>query len=210
MLCLCMVPTLAAEAPATGCTWELRTHLNFENADIGQAPADLFILDGDFMVTKIEENRVLALAGEPLGEFGVLFGRRKSSEVRLRARIRSRSLSRQLPSFGIGLNGRSGFRLTVAAGAHVVRLHTGNEILASTRYHWQSERWTWLELSVEQISATSWHVCAKVWEHGVTEPVDSILAWTTTRQPSTGRPSMWGIPYAGQPIFFDDLSVFTK
>jgi hypothetical protein len=59
-------------------------------------------------------NRALELPGNPLEDFGALFGPVESDSVAVRARIHSERSKRLVPRFGVGLNGVAGYRLLVA------------------------------------------------------------------------------------------------
>ena len=53
----------------------------------------------------------------------------------------------------------------------------------------------------------AWVVRGKVWTDGSAEPKDWIISFDEKTEPTPGRASVWGNPYSGQPIRFDDLTL---
>ena len=52
-----------------------------------------------------------------------------------------------------------------------------------------------------------WQVEGKVWAEGTPEPAAWQINFTETTAPTPGRPSIWGLPFSGTAIQFDDLAV---
>ena len=50
-------------------------------------------------------------------------------------------------------------------------------------------------------------VQGKVWTDGAKEPGEWMIALDADAAPPAGQASVWGQPYAGTPIGFDDLAV---
>ena len=46
-----------------------------------------------------------------------------------------------------------------------------------------------------------------VWQEGENEPNEPVIGHTLKEAPSAGRAAVFGLPYAGTPIRFDDLKV---
>ena len=73
-------------------------------------------------------------------------------------------------------------------------------------FDWQSDKWTLFRLQVRKVKDGEWKVEGKAWTQGGSEP-----AWQITvdekEAPLAGRAGLWGSPYAGTPIRFDDLVV---
>ena len=170
----------------------------------------MFVLGGDFKIAESEYGPVLVLPGEPLGDFGVLFGPRHQDSVAVRARILSNSMGRRMPAFSIGLNGRSGYRIRVSASAKAVELLKGNEVYATAPFKWSPESWTWLHLQVVKASKKRWIITGKVWLDGSSEPPDWIVQMEDLIGPQKGRASIWGMPFSGKDILFDDVSIYLK
>jgi hypothetical protein len=153
----------------------------------------------------MDGNRVLELPGEPLSLFGLLFGPSERDDIAVRARINGTRRGRQYPSFGLGLGGAGGYHLFVAAGKDAIELHKEEEVVASTEYRWTPGVWTELLLRVGKTGQTQWRVEGKVWPQTLPEPAGWTISLSTADEPPTGRASLWGSPYAGTPIQFDNL-----
>lgn len=122
--------------------------MNFEQAKTGAVPEDFLILDGGFEVKQEEGNKFLELPGAPLDSFGALFGPSEKSDVAVSARIRSTNKGRRYPTFGVGLNGQSGYKLQVSPGKKALEIYKGDTVAASVPYDWKSGEWTMLRLQV--------------------------------------------------------------
>ncbi len=151
----------------------------------GSVPDEFLVLNGDFRVQAIEGNKCLVLPGTPLETFGLLFGPAAVEGLDVSARIQSESKGRLRPTFGIGLNGVGGFRLVVTPSKRVAELYRG----------------------AEDSGDRTWRVDSKVWQDGSDEPDDWAMSHETTTEPIPGRPSLWGSPFSGKPIRYDDLEV---
>ena len=178
---------------------------NFEQAAVDQVPDGFLVLDGGFVVREEGGNKFLELPGAPLDTFGVLFGPSEGINVAVSARIYSTGRGRRLPAFAIGLNGAGGFRLQVSAAKKVLELYRGEDVVGSAPYEWQSGSWTMLKLQLRESKAGEWKIEGKAWMQGATEPKDWSITHDDKNKPNTGRPSVWGNPFAGTPIRFDDL-----
>ena len=180
--------------------------MNFEQAEVGKVPECFLVLDGAFEVKQEEGNKFLELPGAPLDSFGVLFGPAEKSGVSVTARIRSTSHGRRYPAFGVGLNGQSGYRLQVSPGKKALEIYKGDLVVASTPYDWKSGEWTMFQFQIMK-AGDVWKLAGKVWLQGATEPSQALVSYDETEEPSAGRASIWGNPFATTPIQFDDLAV---
>jgi hypothetical protein len=178
---------------------------NFENAALDQAPADFLVLDGGFAVKQTDGNKYLELPGAPLDNFGLLFGPTTNAGVCVSARIEGTAKGRRFPSFGVGLNGPSGYKLKLAPGKNALELYKGDDLLASAPYSWKSGVWTVLRLRVRAAGAGIWKVEGKAWPQPAPEPQAWAISADEKTEPHAGRAALWGSPYSGTPICFDDL-----
>jgi hypothetical protein len=179
---------------------------NFESAEVAKVPADFLVLDGDFTVKEEGQNKVFELPGAPLDTFGALFGPTEKDGVMVSARVYAKSKGRRFPIFGVGLNGASGYKLQVSPAKKAIELYHGDAIRATFPYHWQSDQWTVLRLQVRKVNEGEWKVEGKAWPQNGNEP-DWLLVAEEKETPPTGRAAIWGSPYAGTPIQYDDLVV---
>lgn len=179
---------------------------NFEKAEVGSAPAEFLILDGEFIVKEEGGNKFLELPGAPLDTFGVLFGPTVRTNVSVSARINGTNKGRRYPTFGIGLDGQGGYKLQISPGKKALEIYKGDAMVASVPYEWKSGQWTTLQLQVLK-AADGWQVTGKAWSQGEPEPQKHLISFDETKEPPTGRATLWGSPYATTPIQFDDLVV---
>lgn len=180
---------------------------DFEKEDVGEEPLDFLILDGAFTVKQEEGNRVLELPGAPLESYGLLFGPTELAGVEVRARIFSSRKRRLFPSFGVGLNGVSGYRLLCSPNRAEIELKKGDEVKAAIPLNWKTDTWTQFRLQVVKVKDGEWKVRGKLWEQGTNEPEKWQVEFDETEEPLNGKAAIWGTPYSGMAIKYDDLKV---
>ena len=181
--------------------------IDFESATADSIPEELMVLAGEFSVKDIAGNKLLELPGNPLEDFGALFGPAESDGIAVRARIYSESSKRLTPRFGIGLSGVSGYRLLVAPGQNQLQLLEDQQAVVSLPFEWKSGTWTSLHLQIRTASDGKWIIEGRAWPDGTPEPKDWSISFEVSEAPPAGKASIWGAPYSGKPILFDDLSV---
>lgn len=180
---------------------------DFESVKVGGIPDEFLVLEGDFSVKSDGTNKFLELPGAPLESFGVIFGPTEKDGFSVSARIYGTAKGRRMPTFAIGLNGVAGYRLRVSAAKRVIELYKRDDVVISVPYQWESGKWLWLRLEIRKGNTEEWRVSGKVWIDGTTEPLEPAFSWKETEEPYAGRASVWGSPYSGMPIRFDDFSV---
>jgi hypothetical protein len=182
---------------------------DFEKADLDSTPADFLVLDGEFAVKHSDGNKYLELPGSPLDTFGVLFGSSTNAGICVSARIYGTSKGRRSPSFGVGLNGAAGYKLKVSPGKNSVEIYKDDVSVASVPFNWKSGSWTMFRLRVRQMG-DAWKVEGKAWAQTDPEPKEWMVSLDEKKLPHDGRPSIWGSPYSGTPLRFDDLKVTSE
>ena len=188
--------TGSAQTPANKVLFET----DFESAKADSVPEELMVLAGQFSVRDVGGNRVLELPGNPLEDFGALFGPAESDGIAVRARIRSESTKRLAPRFGVGLCGVAGYRLLVAPGQNGLQLLKDQQVLASAPFDWKSGSWISLRLQVRKISEGKWIVEGRAWADGNPEPRDWLISFEVSEAPPAGKASIWGAPYSGKSV----------
>jgi hypothetical protein len=178
---------------------------DFSSASPGKPGDELFILDGEFVITETPEGRLLELPGTPLKEFGALFGPNLSTNVAAQARFRGASDGRRHPAFSIGIGGVSGYRLKAVPAKKRIELTLRGEVIGSAPFVFTSNEWTWLKLQC-RASGRNWLIEGRAWT-GPTELESWTITHATPEAPPGGRASIWGQPFAAQAIQFDDLRV---
>jgi hypothetical protein len=180
---------------------------DFTAAAPGSQPEDLLILDGQFAVKEDGGNKFLELPGAPLESYGFLFGPSNQSGVEVSARIFSSRQGRKFPTFAVGLNGASGYRLQVSPAKKALELLKGDTSVASVPFDWKSGEWTEMRLRIAKGAAGGFRVVGRAWAAGAAEPAQPLLTFDETTLQPAGKSGAWGMPFAGTPIRFDDLRV---
>lgn len=179
----------------------------FDQAATGAVPEEFLVIDGGFAVREESGNKFLELPGAPLETFGVLFGPTEQDGIAVSARIFATAKGRRFPAFSVGLGGQGGYRLHVAPAKKRIELSRGDTDKASVPFDWESGQWLQLKLQLRKTGPSEWKVEGKVWPAGKPEPGEWTVSATDTEEPLSGRPSIWGLPFSGTPIRFDDLVV---
>ena len=179
----------------------------FDKAEVENVPEEMMVLDGGFAVKEEAANKFLELPGAPLETFGVLFGPTEASGLAVTARVQSTGKGRRFPTFAVGLNGVGGFKLQLSPAKKLVELVKGEEVVASAPFMWESGSWTLLRLQCRKVKDGEFKLEGKAWKQGDAEPKEWQISRAETTESPAGRSSVWGMPFAGTPIRYDDLIV---
>ena len=180
---------------------------NLEKTPAGPLPEEFLVLEGGFEVKEADGNKFIELPGAPLDTFGLLFGPTEKENVEVSARILGTSKGRRFPTFAIGAGGQGGCRLQLAPAKKAIEISRGELLKATVPFDWQTGKWTFLKLQVRKIKDGSWKAEGKAWTEGGKEPENWLITFEDSQQAPSGRSSVWGSPFAGTPIRFDDLRV---
>lgn len=186
---------------------------NFLKAETGKVPADFMVLAGNFVVKEEPDgNKMLELPGEPLEHFGLLFGPGEHDQVRVSADIWGDVTGRRFPEFGVGAGDLGGYKLWLVPGQKLLELRKGEDVVATVPYpSWKPQTWTFMRLTVRRAGGGATggtRVEGYVAQDGATpEAAATEIAFDDTEAPPTGRASVWGTPFSGRPIRFDNLTV---
>ena len=198
--------TLGLSALTTHATEPLY-QTNFEKTELGEVPDDFLVLDGAFEVKEQGGNKFLELPGAPLDAFGFMFGPSARHGNEIIARMFGTKKGRRYPVFGVALNGVNGYRLQVAPAKRAIELLKGSTVVAKVPFRWAGGEWLRLALRVQQTSDVEWTISGKVWVDGKAVPANPTITHKETKEPRNGKPSIWGSPYSGTPIRYDDIVV---
>lgn len=180
---------------------------DFQKADLDKVPDEFLVLDGSFAVKQEGDNKFLELPGAPLDTFGVLFGPTEKDGLAVSARILGTGKGRRFPAFAVSLNGVGGYRLQVSAAKKQLELFKGDAVRATVPFDWTSGKWSNLKLQVRKVKDGAWKVEGKVWPEGDPEPAAWTVSFDEAEEPTAGRAAVWGNPFSGTAIRFDDLKV---
>jgi hypothetical protein len=99
----------------------------------------------------------------------------------------------------------SGVVLRLSANKQALELVRDDAVLTAMPATWTSGAWTWLAIR-QRRAGPAWIIEGKCWMDGAAEPAAWAISHSLDQALPSGRPSAWGIPYGGQPLWFDDLS----
>lgn len=179
---------------------------DFEKAELDKVPDEMIVLDGAFAVHSDGKNKYLELPGAPLEAFGVLYGPPQVDNVGASARFFGTGKGRRYPAFALGVSGAGGYKLQVSPAKRSLEIFKGDTSLAATNFQWKSATWTKLKIELRK-EGEKYVVRGKAWPEGEQEPKDWLVTFSETQKPPGGPTSIWGNPFSGQPIRFDDLIV---
>jgi hypothetical protein len=179
---------------------------DFEAAEVDKTPKDMLVIGGAFEVKQDKDGKYLELPGEPLDTFGLLFGPSEPADVSASARFFGTKKGRKYPTFGVSLNGVGGYRLQVSPAKQALELIKGDESKLTVPYTWTSDAWTSVRIQVRK-TGSSWIIEGKAWPAGAPEPEKWMITTEEKESLPPGRAGIWGSPYSGFPIRFDDLLV---
>jgi len=190
--------------------WKEVFHENFSNTPLGAEPDSLFILDGAYTVQASgSSERVLSLPGTPTGDYGVLFGPKiKDKAVELRFSFYASPRGRRMPSIAASVGGVRGLRLRLNPAARTLTFTLDEIVLKQTTLDWKGEQWWTVRLRV--VPSTGTHVMCKLWPSLEAETVDWLVDETFEVEHKSGKCALWGFPYAGTEILFDEIIVLSK
>jgi len=182
---------------------------NFNTLPAGTLPKEFLALAGEFGVAVEGADHFLELPGSPLDTFGALFGPSNGDPGALEGRFFGTKQGRKFPTFGLSLRGAGGYRLQVSPGKGQLEIYKGDDPLVGVPFTWQSGAWTWLRLALSKKDG-GWLLEGFAWSDGVTAAPEPLVRWEIKGEITPGRAALWGSPYSGTPIRFDDLRWITR
>ena len=180
---------------------------DFEQTEVDKVPDGMLVLDGGFAVKTTTGGKVLELPGDPLETFGVLFGPTEKEGLCVQASLLGTGKGRRFPVLAVGLSGVGGYKLQITPAKKALEIYRGEELKATVPYEWKTGAWAALKFQVRKVKDGEWKAEGKVWAQGDQEPATWQIVFAETAEPAPGRPSIWGLPYSGTPIQFDNLLV---
>tara|TARA_B100001123_G_scaffold385964_1_gene459946 strand:+ start:683 stop:1327 length:645 start_codon:yes stop_codon:yes gene_type:complete len=165
------------------------------------------VIAGQTNIKRKGENSYAVLQSDSKETVGLLFGPAFSSGLRLEARFLAED-GEKSPTFAVGLNGLSGYKLRVNPNNQKLELLSNDVLIHSVKYEWSAGQWTYLHLQVRELPGRQWSVEGKVWQEKQTKPKTWTLQWTDTTTPENGQPSAWATPNPGKPIALDDIQLW--
>lgn len=179
---------------------------NFDAAAPGKLPTGFTSFAGDFKIVEEGGKKFIELPGAPLDTFGVLFGPSEKPPLTATAKFFATSVKRKSPAFGLSLGGVGGYRLQVSAAKGALEIFKADEGRASVPFTWKSGEWLSLRIQVREVGG-KWTVEGKAWPADAAEPADWTIKYEADAAPPQGKAGVWGNPFSGTAIRFDDLVV---
>jgi hypothetical protein len=177
---------------------------DFEKAEVGKLPDEFLVIAGDFLVAEKGGNKFLELPGVPLDSYSALAGPTEKDGLEASGRFYGTSKGRRAPSFGLGLNGVSGYRLQVSAAKNAIELFRYDVSRARAPFQWVTGKWSHLKMQVVK-SGAGWKILGKAWSEGQPEPAEWMISHEDHEELPAGRLLIYGSPFSGTPIWYDDL-----
>lgn len=177
---------------------------DFQQAELGKLPQGWAVIAGGFRVQEEGGQRFLELPGAPLDTFSVLFGPAQSDGMMASAKAFGTKTGRKFPTFAVSLGGGGGYRLQVSPGKKSLEIFKGDESRVSVPYEWTSGEWMVLKIQLRK-AGEKWVIEGKAWPVNGSEPVDWTISTEEASAPPMGRAGLWGSPFSGTPIRFDDV-----
>ena len=194
----------AEEGKETGQT---RYTEDFDKLSEGDLPDNMLVIDGEFQIRSEGKGKVVELAGTPIQESGFVFGRSSKGEATVQVDVYAGKKRRSYPRFGVGLHGLAGPRLRVVPASKKVEIfrEDSESPVQETAFEWKADQWWTLRLSLKRAGdGKGWIVRVWVWPRGTDQPEKPLLE-RKTDEVGSGKPSVWGTPYTGLPIKYDNL-----
>jgi hypothetical protein len=194
--------------PVRGLPRPSRTRPTLSAMPVGKPPDELFVLNGAFRVSaEADGNKVLELPGNPLDSFGVLFGPEDQQATEVSARIAGTNAGRMFPEFGVGANDAGGWKLWVLPGR--TRWCCGRRRPTRSPGCRSSGERPMDAPEAPRVAGRRRDVAGAGQGVAGRRPGaggSGRSPATDAAAPPKGRASVWGHPYAGTPIRFDDLA----
>jgi hypothetical protein len=198
----------AAQEPSQ---WVVEFEEKFSEHAVGSEPENLFILDGAYAVTEKENDKRLTLPGSPVGEFGLLFGPRvREKSLSLSFSFLTSRQGRRYPSLAAGLGGVRSYRLRFNAATKEILLFRGENEIGKIAFQWESGVWWHIRFQAIPSGEQETRIGLKYWKRGEEEPAEWLVEVIDQNAFAGGKCALWGYPYAGTPIHFDDLKIESK
>lgn len=191
--------------------WKVAYEQNFEKIEVGRLPDDFFVLDGRFSVQQRNARKCLILPGNPVGEFGFLFGPRFGLEtMELSYSCLGGIKSRRHSVFSGAIGGIRGlnYRMNPSSGKGILTYL--NDWKHDDRITWESKEWMRVYIKiVPQPVKQGMLISLKT--HRESESMGPKEGFTTFLKGTlSGKCALWGFSYAEEEMRWDDILILTR
>lgn len=180
---------------------------DFEKEAAGELPDGYMEIEGTFTVeSESDKNKALKMAEAPLNENAVILGPSFEGAGSVELRVKAEKKRRSFPRFGVGMHGISGYRLRVVPAKNEIEFVKSEEVVLSVPFEWNGDVWNTLKLEI-RLEGEKWIVSGWVWPEGGKQPEKASIRLESDEKPGRGKVSLWGTPYAGKPVWYDDVKI---
>lgn len=191
-------------------SWKVEFEENFSGLSPQDEPENLFILDGSFLVDQDKAGKQLELSGRPVGDFGFMFGPRvREKAMELNFSFLSSKQGRRYPAIAAGIGGIRGYRFRWNASTRKIFIYNDETLLSEKIFTWESEQWWKIRFQVIPLKQDKNLLKLKIWPRDLEEPKTWLVEHFDDILFKGGKCVIWGYPYAGTPIQFDDIKILS-
>lgn len=191
-------------------SWKVEFEENFSGLTPQDEPENLFILDGSFLVEQNKAGNQLELSGSPVGDFGFMFGPRvREKAMELNFSFLSSKQGRRYPAIAAGIGGIRGYRFRWNASTRKILIYNDETLLLEKVFTWESDQWWKIRFQVIPLKQDKNLLKLKIWPRDLEEPKTWLVEHSDDVLFKGGKCVIWGYPYAGTPIKFDDIRILS-
>ena len=191
--------------------WKVAYEQNFEKIEVGRLPDDFFVLDGRFSVQQRNARKCLILPGNPVGEFGFLFGPRFGLEtMELSYSCLGGVKSRRHSAFSGAIGGIRGLNYRINPSSRKGILTYFDDWKHDDHITWESKEWMRVYIKiVPQPVKQGMMITLKT--HLESESAGPKEGFTTFLKGTlSGKCALWGFSYAEEEMRWDDILILTR
>ena len=193
-------------------SWETLYDQSFEEIENGELPEDFFVLEGNFQVTTKDGRKCLALAPNPVGEHGFLFGPRINGEIlEFSFSCLGGLKSRRHNVFAGALGGIRGLKFRINPSIRESMFSFQEDWRNSLPLKWSSREW------MRVVIVTGWDgqrketlVSMKISKESEPEFLEEKSPIFLNEKIPSGKSALWGFSYAELGMYWDNLKIRSK
>ena len=191
-------------------SWKVEFEENFSQLPSQSEPESLFILDGSFLINENKDGKELKLSGSPVGDFGFMFGPRvREKAMELNFTFLSTKQGRRYPAIAAGIGGMRGYRFRWNPSTRKILIFNDDTLITEKGLPWESDQWWKIRFQVIPLKPNKNLLRLKIWPRDSEEPKTWLVEHTDNVLFQGGKCVIWGYPYAGTPIHYDDIKILS-
>ena len=115
-----------------------------------------------------------------------------------------------MPALAAGLGGVRSYRFRLNAATKQIILTRQDVEIGKVAYQWESGAWCQVRFQALPGDGENTRIRLKLWKRAEEEPEEWLFDEIDRSAFAGGKCALWGYPYAGTPIHFDDLKIESK